>query len=119
MVVARTSEEAKRSLDEFMRQRDLGFGRREGVMEETLVGEELSFIVLTDGRAIFPLVPTQDHKAVFDNDQGPNTGGMGAYSEDSILDESLRAEIIRTLLPLPWSEWGRKERLTKASSIVA
>lgn len=98
VVVARTSEEAKRSLDEFMRQRTLGSAGDKVVIEETLVGEELSFIVLTDGRAILPLVPTQDHKAVFDNDQGPNTGGMGAYSEDSILDEALRAEIIRTIV---------------------
>jgi len=98
VVVARTREEAEKTLDEFMRQRTLGSAGERVILEETLVGEELSFIILTDGRAILPLVPTQDHKAVFDNDQGPNTGGMGAYSEDSILDESLRAEIIRNIV---------------------
>ena len=95
VVIAHTREEAEKTLDEFMRQRTLGAAGERVILEETLVGEEVSFIVLTDGRAILPLVPTQDHKAVFDDDQGPNTGGMGAYSEDSILDESLRAEIIR------------------------
>ena len=98
VVIAHTREEAEKTLDDFLRQRSLGSAGERVVLEETLVGEELSFIVLTDGRAILPLVPTQDHKAVFDNDQGPNTGGMGAYSEDSILDEPLRAEIIRTVV---------------------
>jgi phosphoribosylamine--glycine ligase len=98
VVIAHTREEAEKTLDEFMRQRTLGSAGERVILEETLVGEELSFIVLTDGRAILPLVPTQDHKAVFDNDQGPNTGGMGAYSEDSILDESLRADIIRDIV---------------------
>jgi phosphoribosylamine--glycine ligase len=98
VVIAHTREEAEKTLDEFMRQRTLGSAGERVILEETLVGEEVSFIVLTDGRAILPLVPTQDHKAVFDNDQGPNTGGMGAYSEDAILDESLRADIIRDIV---------------------
>jgi phosphoribosylamine--glycine ligase len=98
VVIAHTREEAEKTLDEFMRQRTLGSAGERVILEETLVGEEVSFIVLTDGRAILPLVPTQDHKAVFDNDQGPNTGGMGAYSDDSILDEPLRAEIIRNIV---------------------
>jgi phosphoribosylamine--glycine ligase len=98
VVIAHRREEVEKTLDEFMRQRTLGSAGERVVLEETLVGEEVSFIVLTDGRAILPMVPTQDHKAVFDNDQGPNTGGMGAYSEDSILDESLRAEIIRNIV---------------------
>jgi len=94
VVIAHTREEAEKTLDEFMRQKTLGAAGEKVVLEETLVGEELSFIVLTDGCAILPLAPTQDHKAVFDNDQGPNTGGMGAYSDDSILDEARRGEII-------------------------
>jgi len=98
VVIAHTREEAEKTLDEFMRQQTLGSAGARVILEETLVGEELSFIVLTDGHAILPLVPTQDHKAVFDNDEGPNTGGMGAYSEDAILDEALRNEIIRTIV---------------------
>ena len=54
--------------------------------------------MLTDGRGILPLVPTQDHKAQLDGDLGPNTGGMGAYSDDSILSESLRDEILSTIV---------------------
>jgi phosphoribosylamine---glycine ligase len=57
------------------------------VVEECLHGEEVSFIVLSDGRNVLPLEPTQDHKPVFDNDQGPNTGGMGAYCDSRILTE--------------------------------
>lgn len=58
------------------------------VVEECLVGEEVSYIALCDGRNVVPLAPTQDHKAVFDGDQGPNTGGMGAYCDSRILTEA-------------------------------
>ena len=95
VVIAHTREEAEKTLDEFMRQKTLGPAGEKVVIEETLKGEELSFIVLSDGQTVLPLVPTQDHKAVFDNDQGPNTGGMGAYSDDLILDPSLRASIVQ------------------------
>ena len=60
------------------------------VLEEFLNGEELSFLVMSDGERVVPLVATQDHKRVFDNDQGPNTGGMGAYSTDQIVDAQMR-----------------------------
>ena len=56
------------------------------VLEEFLQGEELSFLVLSDGERVAPLVASQDHKRVFDGDTGPNTGGMGAYSTDSLVD---------------------------------
>lgn len=95
VVVARTREEAERTLDEFMRRKTLGDAGARVVIEECLAGEELSFIVLSDGKGLLPLAPAQDHKPVFDNDLGPNTGGMGAYSDDAILEDSLRADIIR------------------------
>jgi phosphoribosylamine--glycine ligase len=98
VVVARSREEAATALDEFMRQKTLGSAGERVVIEECLTGEEMSFIVLTDGRGVLPLVATQDHKAVFDNDQGPNTGGMGAYSEDSILPEHLRETILQRIV---------------------
>ena len=60
------------------------------VIEEFLAGEEVSFIALCDGRDVVPLAPTQDHKAVFDGDQGPNTGGMGAYCDSPHPDRSRR-----------------------------
>ena len=68
------------------------------VIEEFLEGEEVSFIVLCDGKSAVPLEPSQDHKRVFDGDQGPNTGGMGAYSDSRILSEADRGKILDTII---------------------
>ena len=68
------------------------------VMEEFLAGEEVSFIVLSDGVNILPLEPTQDHKTVFDGDRGPNTGGMGAYCDGRILDEFRKSQIMAQII---------------------
>ncbi len=97
VVVAKSREEAEQALDGFMRRGWLGSAGERVVIEEALTGEELSFIILTDGRSLLPMPPSQDHKALFDNDEGPNTGGMGAYSDDAILDEGLRAVIMRQI----------------------
>lgn len=64
------------------------------VVEEFLTGEEVSFIALCDGRDAVPLAPTQDHKAVFDGDRGPNTGGMGAYCDSRILTDAQAQEVL-------------------------
>ncbi len=97
VVVAYSQEEAEKTLDQFMRQETLGAAGERVVIEECLTGEEMSFILLTDGRGILPLPPTQDHKALLDADQGPNTGGMGAYSDDALLADSLRKDILRRI----------------------
>jgi phosphoribosylamine--glycine ligase len=68
------------------------------VIEEFLTGEEVSFIVLSDGRRVVALEPSQDHKAVHDNDEGPNTGGMGAYSDVRILSEKKRSQVLETII---------------------
>jgi phosphoribosylamine--glycine ligase len=68
------------------------------VIEEFLSGEEVSFIVLSDGRNVVPLEPTQDHKAVFDGDAGPNTGGMGAYCDSRILTTEQSRTILDTVI---------------------
>jgi len=68
------------------------------LIEEFLEGEEVSYIVLCDGKRAVPLEPSQDHKRVFDGDQGPNTGGMGAYSDSRILGEADRARILDTII---------------------
>jgi phosphoribosylamine---glycine ligase len=68
------------------------------VIEEFLQGEEVSFIVLSDGKNVLPLLPSQDHKAVHDNDQGPNTGGMGAYCDSRILTQHQTAMIMRSVI---------------------
>ena len=98
VVVARSQEEAERTLDGFMRQKTLGAAGERVVIEECLTGEEMSFILLIDGHSILPLLPTQDHKALLDADQGPNTGGMGAYSDDVMLADSLRKDILRCIV---------------------
>ncbi len=98
VVVARTREEAEKALDDFMVQKLLGSAGERVVIEECLTGEEVSFIVLAGDRGWLPLVPSQDHKAAFDNDQGPNTGGMGAYSDDSILSNRMREEILKYII---------------------
>lgn len=68
------------------------------VIEEFLEGEEVSFIVLCDGKRGVPLEPSQDHKRIFDNDQGPNTGGMGAYSDSKIISAADRDRIVDTII---------------------
>lgn len=68
------------------------------VIEEFLEGEEVSFIVLCDGKRAVPLEPSQDHKRVFDGDRGPNTGGMGAYSDSLILGEPARGRILDSII---------------------
>ena len=68
------------------------------VVEEYLQGREVSFIALSDGRDVLPLAPTQDHKAVFDGDQGPNTGGMGAYCDPGILTDRETETVLDTII---------------------
>ncbi|MFQ5663768.1 MAG: phosphoribosylamine--glycine ligase [Terriglobia bacterium] len=92
--IAEEPDQATAIIEAFMEKRELGPAGDRVVIEEYLEGEELSFIVLTDGETILPWTPTQDHKRAFDNDRGPNTGGMGAYSDDGILDAGLRGRIL-------------------------
>ena len=94
VVIAPGRQEAESTLEDFMRRKTLGVAGERVVIEECLSGDELSFIVLTDGRGVVELAPTQDHKRLLAGDQGPNTGGMGAYSDDAILNPALRAEIM-------------------------
>ena len=68
------------------------------VMEEFLAGEEVSFIVLCDGTRAVPLEPSQDHKRIFDHDTGPNTGGMGAFSDSRLLTVTQRSQILETII---------------------
>ena len=90
VVVAQSKEEAARVAGEMLSGKMLGSAGACVVLEEFLQGDELSFLVLSDGQRVAPLVAAQDHKRVGDGDTGPNTGGMGAYSADFLLDAQMR-----------------------------
>ncbi len=98
VVLAPDAETAKQFLESVMERNELGPGGQRVLLEETLEGEELSFIILTDGERYAPMVPTRDHKRVFDGNRGPNTGGMGAYSSDELLPAGLRDTVISTIV---------------------
>jgi phosphoribosylamine--glycine ligase len=98
VVLAPDLESARQFLENVMEKNGLGPGGRRVLLEETLEGAELSFIILTDGDRYAPMVPTRDHKRVFDGNQGPNTGGMGAYSSDELLPAGLRETVISTIV---------------------
>lgn len=85
-------------IERVMEKNELGEGGKRVMLEETLEGDELSFILLTDGERYATFVPTRDHKRVFDNNQGPNTGGMGAYSSDELMPADLRKTIIENIV---------------------
>lgn len=98
VLVAQDSAEARDFIERVMEKNELGAGGKRILLEEGLEGEELSFIVVTDGRSYAPLVPTRDHKRVYDGNLGPNTGGMGAYSTDDLLPEPLRRTVVSTIV---------------------
>jgi phosphoribosylamine---glycine ligase len=93
-----TVAEALEAIDELMRGRVLGDAGAHVVVEEFLEGEEVSFMALTDGTTVLPLAGSQDHKRALDGDQGPNTGGMGAYSPAPVLDAALEAAVMRDIV---------------------
>jgi phosphoribosylamine--glycine ligase len=90
VIIARTKEEAAIAAAEMLSGKMVGDAGARVVLEECLVGDELSFLVFSDGERVAPLVAAQDHKRVGDGDAGPNTGGMGAYSTADIIDDKMR-----------------------------
>src|SRR6202521_1550207 len=90
VVICKNKEEASATAAEMLSGKMLGEAGSRVVLEECLVGEELSFLVFSDGERVAPLVAAQDHKRVGDGDTGPNTGGMGAYSTRTIVDDQMR-----------------------------
>jgi phosphoribosylamine--glycine ligase len=98
VVLANDKSAAREFIERALEKDELGPGGRRLLLEETLEGDELSFIVLTDGERYAPLVPTRDHKRAYDGNLGPNTGGMGAYSTDDLLTPALRKTILETIV---------------------
>lgn len=98
VVIATTRAEAHEAIDTMLVENKLGEAGTQILVEDYLEGEEASFIVMSDGRNVLPLATSQDHKRLLDNDQGPNTGGMGAYSPAQIISPTLHAKIMREII---------------------
>ena len=98
VVVAMSADEAHRAIDQILVERTMGTAGNRVVIEEFLDGEEASFIVLADGEHVLPLATSQDHKRLKDGDEGPNTGGMGAYSPAPVVTPELHARVIREVI---------------------
>jgi len=94
VIPVQTMEEAERAIDAILTQKTFGEAGSKIVIEDFLTGEEASFIVFTDGNTILPLPSSQDHKAIYENDQGPNTGGMGAYSPAPVITGRLQQKVM-------------------------
>src|SRR6187200_921010 len=92
VVVAQDASEAESAIQAAMEDRQFGVAGARLVIEECLSGPEVSFFALCDGTRAIPMASVQDHKRIFDDDRGPNTGGMGAFAPSPLLDENLKAE---------------------------
>ncbi len=98
VVIAATVKEAKEAVDLIMADKAFGAAGDTIVIEEYLRGEEASFLAFTDGKTILPLPTSQDHKAIFDNDKGPNTGGMGAYSPAPVVTPEMTDYVMNNIM---------------------
>jgi phosphoribosylamine---glycine ligase len=98
VVVAMTKAEAHAAIDAMLADNKLGSAGSRVVIEEFLMGEEASFIVMVDGKNILPLATSQDHKRLLDHDLGPNTGGMGAYSPAPVVTPEIHAKVMREII---------------------
>ncbi|RKY65468.1 MAG: phosphoribosylamine--glycine ligase [Candidatus Latescibacterota bacterium] len=97
-IVCRTLDEAYGAVERIMEEKEFGDAGNLIVVEEMLVGEEASILAITDGEAIKPLLPSQDHKPVYDGDRGPNTGGMGAYAPAPVVTEEVARTVMEGIL---------------------
>lgn len=98
VVVAMTLDDALAAVDMIMCDNVFGLAGSQVVIEEFLVGEEASILAFTDGKTIIPMLAAQDHKRVYDQDQGPNTGGMGAYAPAPVVTSALSEQVMRAIL---------------------
>jgi len=98
VLLARSLADAEEAIDLILRKNAFGKAGNCLIVEEFLTGEEASFMAITDGRTVLPLATSQDHKPVFDDDKGPNTGGMGAYSPAPVVSGNLFDDIMDTVM---------------------
>jgi len=109
VVVAQTIEEAEAAIRDNLENHQFGEASSHVVVEEFLRGEECSILVLCDGNMYVPLASSQDHKALYENDLGPNTGGMGAYSPAPIVDDAMMRQINEQILAPMHAEFQKRE----------
>ncbi|MGA2774478.1 MAG: phosphoribosylamine--glycine ligase [Candidatus Omnitrophota bacterium] len=98
VVVAKTIEEANKAVDSMLKERIFGDAGNRIIIEDCLVGQEASILVITDSKEVIALASAQDHKRIFDNDEGPNTGGMGVYSPAPVVTKELFKEIMEKIV---------------------
>lgn len=98
VIICQTHAEAVAAVELLMEERAFGSAGEMIIIEEFLEGEEVSILAIADGTTVVPLAPAQDHKAIFDGDKGPNTGGMGAYSPTPLLTPAMEADILQNIL---------------------
>ncbi len=108
VLICNTKNEAIDALRQILQEKAFGNAGKKVVVEEFLVGEEASFLALTDGKTVIPLPSSQDHKRIFDDDKGLNTGGMGAYSPAPIIDKYLHDKVMKEVM-IPTVEGMAKE----------
>lgn len=108
VVVATTREEALGAARSQMVDRSLGDAGNTVVVEDFLEGEEASYMVMTDGEFVLPMATSQDHKRVHDGDEGPNTGGMGAYSPAPVLNDDVQKHVLDTIIRPTLEELARR-----------
>jgi phosphoribosylamine---glycine ligase len=118
VVVAMTLEEAHQAVDNMLSDNQFGDAGARIVVEEFLAGEEASFIVMCDGKNVLPLATSQDHKRLKDGDEGPNTGGMGAYSPAPIVTPAMHARVMREII-LPTIAGMAKDGITFTGFLYA
>ena len=97
-IVCETLQEAKDAINKILVDKEFGDAGAKVIIEEKLIGEEASYLIFTDGTTIVKMVSSQDHKAIFDGDKGPNTGGMGAYSPAPIVTEQIEKEVMDKIM---------------------
>jgi len=98
VIVAGSRGEALKALSDILEAKIFGSAGDSVVIEECLTGREISLLAFTDGKTVVPMVPACDYKRIFDNDQGPNTGGMGSYSPPGFFDAKLTQRVMETIL---------------------
>ncbi|MBC7236917.1 MAG: phosphoribosylamine--glycine ligase, partial [Chloroflexi bacterium] len=97
-IVCQTDEQARQALDKIMKERVFGPAGDIVVIEEFLTGQEVTVLAFCDGRTVAPMILSQDHKAAYDGDRGPNTGGMGCYAPAPVMDKAMFERVVAEVL---------------------